>query len=526
MLGAPQKKLAPTIHIAGTNGKGSTLACIEASLLAAGFSTQAYLSPHLCSFNERIRFNGKPIESERLAEYLQRASTANSQNEITFFEITTAAAFLAFAEHKTDFLILETGLGGRLDATNLVETTCAAVLTPIDYDHAQFLGNDLATITNEKVAISKRGAVLVSAQQECIEVITTHARELGIPLYLEGQDFIRKPNRHIGAESLSISLRGKLQAPKGAITKATQKEEEVKEAEEEINFPAPSALGEHQAVNATLAAVTLLALHAEERINCSRGRLLEGLSTGISSFSQPARLELLSPTVISSTLVPLDKNWEVRLDGAHNPHAARAVAKALHEHWCGQKYCLIIAMLKGKDACAFTLPFANSIARGFAYGGSGEENDFFAAHALAEQASKANLELQPISSLTQACTILMEDKDLPRRLLIIGSLYLAGEILSLSCASAGISLQERQKRLVYRACHRGMRELDITFGEWVKKLAANKHLNTVLLNQLERLLERTEPELLALLRGSEKPLNEEEANLMQELETFMRNAKK
>ena len=470
-LGSPQKRLATTIHIAGTNGKGSTLACLERCLQAMGFRTQAYLSPHICRFNERIRLgahkidgatiDGAAIDDALLYEYLTRVEEANAGCEITFFEITTAAAFLAFAEHPADFLILETGLGGRLDATNLVERKCAAVLTPIDYDHAQFLGNNLDVITGEKVAIAKGADLMLSAQQQREEIIIEYARSLSIPLYLAGRDFSLEKNS--APDEMTLCLHNSLTQEAGAQEQSQEQSQERSQEPEKILLPAPSAIGEHQRDNAALAASTLLALFRAARLPCSRERLLAGLREGIASFSQPARLQRLSPENVSASFAPSLKallkpesatneaKWEVLLDGAHNPHAARALVKALEQHWQGQAYCLILCLMEGKDARAFSKVFTQSfaqkstkdstkdsaqdsthrIARGFAYGGGeSAEGRFFSSLDLAACAKEANLHLQPVASLAAACRALSEEEGLPPRLLIAGSLYLAAEILA------------------------------------------------------------------------------------------------
>ena len=409
-LDSPQERLPPVIHIAGTNGKGSTLACIEASLLAAGLSAQAYTSPHLCRFNERMRFNAQPIADATLAACLERAAHANASRRITFFEITTAAAFLAFAAEPADFLVLETGLGGRLDATNLAQTTCAAVLTPVDLDHAQFLGNDIRAITHEKVAIAKPHSLLVSAAQACVDLVRARARDLKIPCLVQGRDF------ETGKEADILSLRFLPQAPLLAG--------------QAFSFPPPDALGRHQRDNAALAAATLLALHEQGTVACSREALVQGLSCGIKTFSQPARLQRLSP--------PSLDGWEVRLDGAHNPHAARAIARALHEHWHGEPYCMILAMMRGKDVHSFVEPFADKVARGLACESlDNETGSFLDAQALAARAREGGLALTPTASRLAACATLAEDPSLPKRLLVVGSLYFAGEWLAEGFTKAG-----------------------------------------------------------------------------------------
>ena len=407
-LDTPQARLSPVIHIAGTNGKGSTLACIEASLLASGLSAQAYTSPHLCHFSERMRFNARSIGDATLAACLERAERANAERSITFFEITTAAAFLAFADEAADFLVLETGLGGRLDATNLAETTRAAVITPIDFDHAQFLGSDIRAITREKIAIAKPDGLLVSAAQRCDDLVLERARDLDIPCLLQNRDF--SIGGEVGKQGDDLYLRFHGCAPLLGG--------------EEFLFPPPSALGGYQRDNAALAAVVLLALHERGEVACSREVLVRGLAQGIASFSQPARLQRISPSFFGD-------EWEVRLDGAHNPHAARAVARALGEHWGGGSYCMILAMMRGKDLRSFIEPFVGKIARGFACGGvENEVGSFLTAGELVAGAGKGGLGLTAALDWGGACRALAEDSRLPRRLLVTGSLYFASEWLA------------------------------------------------------------------------------------------------
>ncbi len=417
-----------------------------------GFRTQAYLSPHICRFNERIRLGAAAIGDRLLCQYLARAEKANAGSEITFFEITTAAAFLAFAEHPADFLILETGLGGRLDATNLIERKCAALLTPIDYDHAQFLGRDLGVITSEKVAIAKGAGLLLSAQQQRAEQIIEFARSLAVPLYLAGRDFSIEKTSVKG--EMALCLHNHALAEGGKVEKQqAEKQQAEKQQAEKILLPLPCAIGEHQQDNAALAATSLIALFNGGLLPCSRERMLVGLRSGVASFSQPARLQRLSCDNVSASVAPLlkalskpsllkpsvENPWEVLLDGAHNPHAARALVKAIEQHWQAQggeeAYCLLLCLMEGKDARAFTKAFTQSpthkVARGFAYGGGeSAEGRFLAPLDLAACAKESNLELQPVASLEEAFHALIEEScSLPQRLLIAGSLYLAAEIL-------------------------------------------------------------------------------------------------
>ncbi len=261
-LGSPHKKLPPVIHIAGTNGKGSTTAFLKAMLEAAGKRVHVYTSPHLVRFNERIALAGpggaQPIDEDALAALLQRVADVNAGQSITFFEITTAAAFLAFSETPADFLLLEVGLGGRLDTTNVVDKPALTIITPISMDHADKLGDTVEKIAAEKAGILKRGVACVTARQtpEVDDVMETEARKRGATLIRWGEHFE------------AFNQRGRL---------VFQREDRL------LDLPLPSLIGPHQIVNAGTAVAAALELGIDER----------SIATGLTSARWPARMQRL-----------------------------------------------------------------------------------------------------------------------------------------------------------------------------------------------------------------------------------------
>jgi dihydrofolate synthase/folylpolyglutamate synthase len=395
-LGDPQDRLPPVIHVAGTNGKGSTVAYLRAMAEAAGLEVHVFTSPHLVRFAERIRLAGTLITDAHLADVLDRVEAANAGLPITFFEITTAAAFVAFAEVPADLCIVEVGLGGILDATNVV-TPKVSVIAPVDIDHREFLGDTLSKIAVEKAGIIKPGAPAVSArQQEDAEtVIEAAAERAGVPLTLMGRDFD------------AWNERGRL---------LVQMEDRL------LDLPAPSLPGDHQFANAGLAVAGLLTL-ADPRIDeAAMGR-------GIAATVWPARFQRL-------TAGPLAQRAKVAgadlwLDGGHNPHAGRAVSRAVADLAArdGRPVALIAGLLANKDATGFFGAFRGVAAKVFTVTFEGA-----AAASAAETAAAAEL------AGLRACACDSVEDALGKALtleptphvLICGSLYLAGEVLATS----------------------------------------------------------------------------------------------
>jgi dihydrofolate synthase/folylpolyglutamate synthase len=397
-LGRPQDRLPPVIHVAGTNGKGSTVAFLRAIAEAAGLTAHVYTSPHLVRFVERIRLAGKLIEDAHLAEVLARVERANAGAPITFFEITAAAALLAFAETPADLCVLEVGLGGRFDATNVIPSCAVAAIAPVDYDHAEFLGTDLARIAGEKAGIIKRGRpVVVARQQEvALEAIEREASRLNAPLSLMGRDFD------------AFEQGGRL----------------VFQGEDRLyDLPPPSLPGAHQFENAGLAVAAILQLR-DPRID------EQAIAQGVSGAVWPARLQRLTRGPYGEKAS--GRGSDLWLDGTHNPHGARALAQALQAMVSrdGRPLAVVLGMLGNKDApgvfaalkplepVVFTVPSPSEA------GASPED--------LAAAAAVAGLAATPCASVMEGFERALALPGPAPHVLICGSLYLAGEVLAAS----------------------------------------------------------------------------------------------
>ena len=390
-LGQPATTLPPVIHVAGTNGKGSTIAFMRAIAEAAGLSVHTYTSPHLVRFSERIVLNGTAISEDALLGVLEECETANAGRPITFFEITTAAAFLAYSRNPADLLLLETGQVGRFDSTNVIEAPAVTVITPISIDHTQFLGETIAAIAFEKAGILKPGVPCIVGPQsaEALEVIERRAQEIDVPLIVAGIDWTAAA------------------APHGLIY---QDEEGV------IDLPDPSLPGAHQFLNAGAAIAAM---------RCWRSELFSDdmLAAGISGAVWPARLQRLTQGPLAMLLKP---GWELWLDGGHNPAAGQALANTFTRQDAGQTV-LICAMQQNKDLAGFLAPLAKVVDRVIAIDlpgtTPGHSADDIAATARALGADSA---VAP--SLDAA---LGDAASAPTgRVLICGSLYLAGDVLA------------------------------------------------------------------------------------------------
>ena len=378
-VGNPQDRLPPVIHVAGTNGKGSTQAMIRAGLEAGGASVHAYTSPHLARFHERIRVAGELIEEDALAAILEECERANGGAPITYFEITTVAALLAFARTPADWCLLEVGLGGRLDATNVVVPRLS-VITPVDMDHQQFLGNSLGQIAAEKAGIVKRRVpVVVGPQHEkALEVIEGIAERLGAPVLACGQHW------HVAEEH------GRL---------AFQDEDGL------LDLPLPTLSGPHQVQNAGAALAALRHLDATEA-QCEAAM----------RAAWPARMQrLIRGPLVEAAPGPL---W---LDGGHNPAAGAALAETLRR--MGGEWHLIAGLLRTKDAAGYFAPLAGVAASVSAVEVPGHAT--FSADETAEAARAAGIEARAAGSVAEALRAVPDGA----RALICGSLYLAGEVL-------------------------------------------------------------------------------------------------
>lgn len=386
-LDHPEKKLPPVIHLAGTNGKGSTQAMLRAGLEAAGKRAHAYTSPHLARFHERIRLAGELISEEALIAVLDECYEKNGGVDITYFEITTCAGLLAMARTPADFTLLETGLGGRLDATNVVEQPAMTIITPISLDHEQFLGDTVAKIAAEKAGIIKRGVPCVVGPQpeEAMEVIEARAAALGAPLIAYGQHW------HVWEE------RGRL---------VFQDETGL------LDLPLPSLPGAHQIQNAgaTLAALRYLKMG---------DAAYEGAMT---DATWPARMQRLTDHSLQAR-APQSELW---LDGGHNPAAGKALADHLAKLPSRPTH-LICGMLNTKDASGFLRPLAAQ-AQSLTAVSIPDEINTLPADETAKMASECGHTARTAEDVATALEQIVAS-DPEARVLICGSLYLAGHIL-------------------------------------------------------------------------------------------------
>jgi dihydrofolate synthase/folylpolyglutamate synthase len=396
LLGHPERRMAPVIHVAGTNGKGSTIAYLRAILEAAGLKAHVWTSPHLVRINERYRVAGELVSDAELIEALEHCERLNGDEPITVFEMETAAAFHIFANHPADVVLLEVGLGGTGDSTNVVDKPLAAVITPVAMDHMEMLGDTLAKIAAEKAGIIKRGVPLVSAPQqaEAEAVIERRAKELHAPAHIGGQQW------HVSIE------RGRLvfQDDRGLL-----------------DLPAPRLFGRHQFDNAGLAIATLRAID-------SLKIPMAAYESGITKAEWPARMQRLA----SGALVALaPANSEVWLDGGHNPHCGQAVAAALGdlEERVSRQLVVIVGMMANKDAAAFLANFSGMTRHIIAVPIPGHENAYTAS-ALADVGRQLGMRIETAPGVAEALRgIAQLAYETPPRILITGSLYLAGEVL-------------------------------------------------------------------------------------------------
>jgi dihydrofolate synthase/folylpolyglutamate synthase len=391
-LGNPQDKLPRVVHVAGTNGKGSTIATLRACLEAAGRHVHVYTSPHLVRFHERIRLAGRLIDEAALLVLLEECEQANGDAPITFFEITTAAAFLAFSRMPADVALLETGLGGRLDATNLVRLPAVTAITPVSLDHQAFLGPTIAAIAGEKAGILKPGAPAVVGPQmpEAAAVIAAQARRVGAPLYRWQEEWHCEPS------------------PSGMRYSSRDRQ---------LDLPLPSLAGPHQIANAGTAIACL------ERLP---GAALDPgvIARGLRRIEWPARLQRLERGPLVARLPP---GWEIWLDGGHNPSAGEALADTATA-WRERPLHLVVGMLNTKDAQGFLAPLARHAASLAAVTIPGEENALPAA-VIVDAARSLAIPAATAPTVDAALRDILTQGAVGR-ILICGSLHLAGIVLA------------------------------------------------------------------------------------------------
>lgn len=398
-MGNPQDHIPPVIHVAGTNGKGSTTAFMRAIFEAAGLRVHVYTSPHLVRFHERIRLAGQLIDDDELCRTLEDVETANKGEPITFFEVTTAAAFLAFSRHEADVVLLEVGLGGRFDATNVIDSPLVSVITPIHMDHQAFLGNSFQKIAREKAGIIKANCPVIIAPQlaSVSRVLNTVAETLHAPVIEHNKQWHIRNNRQKPGTFKFQDIHGS------------------------VDLPTPRLPGAHQIRNA---AVTVAAVRSQQRFNIPESAIRAGLDWA----QWPARLQNLNDTDLNQNL---PEGTEIWLDGGHNPIAARVI----REHFKSTDtittpFYMICGMLKNKDSMGFFMPFRGFAECVIAVDIPGD-HDAMSAAELAAEASNVGIQGRMAASVRSAVQMIAKEAhaDTPPKILICGSLYLAGEVL-------------------------------------------------------------------------------------------------
>ena len=401
----PERRLPPVIHVAGTNGKGSVLAFLRAFFAAAGLRSHSFVSPHLIRFHERIRLAGEageqPIGEDRLVDVLTRTKMANGNAPITFFEITTAAALLAFSEEPADVLLLETGLGGRLDATNVVDKPALTVITPVSMDHMDWLGASIKEIAFEKAGILKPGVPAIIGPQPAAasQVIARRAREIGAPLFAYGTewDVYTQGGRLIFLDEAGLE-----------------------------DLPMPRLHGAFQIENAGMAIASARQF--------SRHRFQHGeLCHGLEHVQWPGRMQLLGAGPLTALA---GKETEVWVDGGHNAAAGEALARTLAalEERSAKPVCLICAMMKRKDPLGFLRPFHGLVRQVLTLDVPYTQAGLNAAElaAIAADIAPVSEPAKTLGAAIQRCEQLQPG---PKRIVITGSLYLAGAALDEQGAS-------------------------------------------------------------------------------------------
>ena len=399
-LGDPQRRLPPTIHVAGTNGKGSTIAFMRAILEAAGLRVHVYTSPHLVRFTERFRLGADPegrlVSDKELADALAECERVNAGAPITVFEITTAAALLLFARHAADVLLLEVGLGGRLDATNVIDRPLACVITPVSFDHAEHLGDTLGKIAAEKAGIIKPAvpAIVAAQPREALSAIERVAARAKAPVKIAGEDWTATEERRRLVYQDAAGL---------------------------LDLPAPKLYGRHQFENAGVAIAALRTVGELELAPAA-------FEAGIAKAEWPARMQRLAHGRLLALCPPGSELW---LDGGHNADGARAVANALAdlEERVSRPLVLVIGMLSTKDCESFLKHFTGLARRVVAVPIPGQEKSF-PADAIADAARAVGIPAESEGDLETALAAIGRFALAPApRILIAGSLYLAGAVL-------------------------------------------------------------------------------------------------
>ena len=400
-LNNPQNKIKNVIHIAGTNGKGSVLAFLKAFLKSGNYSVNTYSSPHLINFNERINLNGKNISSEYLEKILKLCDKKNNNFPITFFEMTTAAAFVAFKENPADFTILETGLGGRLDATNVIKKPIVIIINEISIDHTNFLGNSLKQIALEKSGIIKKNSLVVLGSQflEAKNIIKKTANKFKSKTFIYNDDWSIKKDTFLNKIVFSSNL---------------------KNSNKEI-FPLPNLKSDHQILNAGIAIKTIKLI---KKLN-SKNNLIKN---GIKKVYWQGRLQKIQIKKLNIPMGSINKKWELWFDGGHNKSASNALSKTL-KSWKYKDLYLIFGMLNSKNPKEFLNNFKNITKKLITVPIQGS-SPYYSNKKLYEIASLNEFNVEPSGCIKKALSkILMKEN--PGRILICGSFYMYKELNAL-----------------------------------------------------------------------------------------------
>ncbi len=390
-LGAPHSGLKDTIHVAGTNGKGSTVASLQALLRGHGFSVNSFTSPHLIKLNERINIDGINISDEKLSEFLLEIIEVKNDVPLSYFEILTCACFMAFNQTKADFNLIEVGLGGKKDATNVIEKPMASLITPISLDHKEFLGAKLSNIATEKAGIIKKNVpVFLGKQNECVaEIIKERADSLECPLFEHGRDW--KIEKLSGKYFLRIK-------------------------ESQISMETKSLHGDYQLENSALAIGTMYYLNLLNFKHAKRN---------LEEVVWPGRFQYLKKGPLCDQAKVSNVNNQIIIDGAHNPAGARALSREIRKKGC-ENFYLVLAMQKNKDLQHFISKF-DGLAKKIYFITNGFDN--FYTYTEAQKVLKTqNLKIEQSFSACSAVNAIVQNKQ-PNLILITGSLHLVGDIL-------------------------------------------------------------------------------------------------